>query len=51
MTPDDFWAILAGCPPPTGPDDYCDELISTLSRLSPPDIVAFDGQTSATSRK
>ncbi len=42
MTRDDFWAILAECPPPTGPDDDCDELTSRLSRLPPPEIVAFD---------
>ncbi|MBB5776628.1 hypothetical protein [Nonomuraea jabiensis] len=39
MTRDDFWAILAQCPPPAGPDDDCDELVSRLGRLSPPEIV------------
>ncbi|MEV4159157.1 DUF4240 domain-containing protein [Nonomuraea dietziae] len=42
MTRDDFWAMVAQCPPPAGPDDFCDELISRLSRLPPPQIVAFD---------
>ncbi|WP_187415214.1 DUF4240 domain-containing protein, partial [Nonomuraea sp. PA05] len=42
MTRDEFWACLAECPSPTGPDDDCDELVSRLSRLSPPEIVAFD---------
>ncbi|WP_188195498.1 DUF4240 domain-containing protein [Nonomuraea sp. SYSU D8015] len=42
MTRDDFWAILAECPRPTGPDDDCDELVSRLSRLPPQEIVAFD---------
>ncbi|MFI9846385.1 DUF4240 domain-containing protein [Nonomuraea sp. NPDC051941] len=42
MTRDDFWAILAQCPPPAGPDDDCDALVARLGRLSPPEIVAFD---------
>jgi hypothetical protein len=42
MIRDDFWIILGECPPPTGPDDDCDELISRLSRLSPLEIIAFD---------